>query len=202
MRRAENLIGIAVLLALVVGPLVLGLIGLHRARRASVGNVLVGARPWDWKLAIASAFLYALAFNLTFLIQELFLVIPKALTPGLRPILFHNNHTWSGENPLAKLFQGTGALAIFVTGLSCALLLKRTAGGSAAFKPCRACRRYRQPTQSNCVHVSRGDGTRIGGDPAHHSVPRTPQLGGGRRRAGGGHRGRDRLDASRGMGRQ
>jgi hypothetical protein len=55
--------------------------------------------------------LYTLAFNLTFFIQELFLVVPKALTPGLRPTLFHNNHLWQGEHPLASLFQGTGALA-------------------------------------------------------------------------------------------
>jgi hypothetical protein len=35
--------------------------------------------------AIGSTLLYTLAFNLTFFIQELFLVVPKALTPGLRP---------------------------------------------------------------------------------------------------------------------
>lgn len=124
MHYSENLIGIAVLLVLVVAPLLLGLVGVIRARRRSIGEVRALARPWNWKLTIASALLYALAFNLTFFIQELFLVIPKALTPGLRPILFHNNHTWAGENPLASLFQGTGAVAIFVTGLLCALLLK------------------------------------------------------------------------------
>jgi hypothetical protein len=69
--------------------------------------------------------LYALAFNLVFFIQEFFLVLPKALTPGLRPTLFHNNHTWSGDSPLSGLFQGTGALAIIVTGLACALILRR-----------------------------------------------------------------------------
>jgi hypothetical protein len=69
--------------------------------------------------------LYALAFNLIFFIQELFLVLPKALTPGLRPTLFHNNHTWTGQNPLASLFQGTGALAIIATGFVCLLLLRR-----------------------------------------------------------------------------
>ena len=133
MRHTENLIGIAVLLVLVVGPLLLGLVGLIRAHRTSVGEAWTAARPWNWKLTIASALLYALAFNLTFFIQELFLVIPKALTPGLRPILFHNNHTWAGENPLASLFQGTGALAILVTGLLCALLLKyRPARSNAA----------------------------------------------------------------------
>ena len=69
-----------------------------------------------WRQTIGSALLYTLAFNLTFFIQELFLVVPKVLTPGLRPTLYHNNHLWLGENPLARLFQGTGALAIFISG--------------------------------------------------------------------------------------
>jgi hypothetical protein len=34
----------------------------------------------------------------------------RRLAPGLRPTLFHNNHTWEGQHPLASLFQGTGAL--------------------------------------------------------------------------------------------
>src|SRR5882757_9007009 len=133
MHHAENLIGIAVLLVLVAWPLSLGLTGLIRARRTS-GEGSKLTRRWDWKLSIASALLYALAFNLTFLIQELFLVIPKAFTPGLLPILYHNNHTWAGENPLASLFQGTGALATFVTGLICALLLKHRPARSAGFR--------------------------------------------------------------------
>jgi hypothetical protein len=108
---------------LVVGPLALGLQGVSSRQRA-VG-VVARAPPWDWKLSITSALLYALAFNLIFFIQELFLVLPKALTPGLRPTLFHNNHTWTGVNPLASLFQGTGALAILVTGFICLLLLRR-----------------------------------------------------------------------------
>jgi len=78
----------------------------------------------SWRLPICSALLYTLAFNLTFFIQELFLVVPKALTPGLHPTLFHNNHTWDGDNPLASLFQGTGALAILISGSVCLLLLR------------------------------------------------------------------------------
>ncbi len=80
-------------------------------------------RP-TWRLPIASALLYTLAYNLTFFIQELFLVVPKALTPGLRPTLFHNNHTWQGDHPLASLFQGTGALAILISGIVCLLILR------------------------------------------------------------------------------
>ena len=76
------------------------------------------------RLAVSSGLLYALAFNLTFFVQELFLVLPKAATPGLRPTLFHNDHTWEGEHPLAALLQGTGALAIFLTGVGGALLLR------------------------------------------------------------------------------
>lgn len=77
-----------------------------------------------WRLPIASALLYTLAYNLTFFIQELFLVVPKALTPGLRPTLFHNNHIWQGDHPLASLFQGTGALAILISGIVCLLILR------------------------------------------------------------------------------
>jgi hypothetical protein len=69
------------------------------------------------KRVIASTLLCALAFNLTFFWQELWLVIPKALTPGLHPILYHNDHSWSGESPIVELLQGTGAIATLVSGL-------------------------------------------------------------------------------------
>jgi hypothetical protein len=78
----------------------------------------------SWRIAISSTLLYTLAFNLTFFIQELFLVVPKALTPGLRPTLFHNNHLWQGQHPLASLFQGTGALATVISAIVCLLLLR------------------------------------------------------------------------------
>jgi hypothetical protein len=129
-----KLIGVAVALVLVAGPLLLGLTGLVRARHVPAEAAPEPAMPWNWKLTINSALLYALAFNLTFFIQELFLVLPKALTPGLRPTLFHNNHSWEGENPLASLFQGTGALAIFLTGVACALFLRRGAGRSSTVR--------------------------------------------------------------------
>lgn len=77
-----------------------------------------------WRFAIASALLYTLAFNLTFFIQELFLVVPKAFVPALQPTLFHNNHLWLGHHPLENLFQGTGALATFISGVVCILLLR------------------------------------------------------------------------------
>lgn len=121
----EILIGAATLLVLMIGPLVLGVRGFNVARREPVVATPDPPPSWNWRLTIASALLYALAFNLIFFVQELFLVLPKALTPGLRPTLYHNNHRWEGENPLASLFQGAGALATFVTGLVCAYLLKR-----------------------------------------------------------------------------
>jgi hypothetical protein len=130
----KNLIAVAALLALVLGPLSLGVRGLNAARRTPDAAVADRTANWDWVLAITSALLYTLAFNLIFFIQELFLVLPKAFTPGLRPTLFHNNHRWEGENALASLFQGTGAVAIFVTGLICASLLKYRAGGSSSVR--------------------------------------------------------------------
>jgi hypothetical protein len=121
MYPGTKLLGLAVALGLVAGPLILGLLGLVASRRTPAESDMT----WNWRLTASSALLYTLAFNTTFFIQELFLVLPKALTPGLRPTLFHNNHTWQGDNPLVGLLQGTGALAIFLTGVSCALLLRR-----------------------------------------------------------------------------
>jgi hypothetical protein len=98
-----------------------------RERRTDHARGEPGA-SWDWRLSVASALLFAIAFNLTFFIQEFFLVLPKALVPGLHPTLFHNNHRWEGSNPLAHLFQGTGALATVVSCSICAVLLRRGRG--------------------------------------------------------------------------
>jgi len=89
---------------------------------------------WDWTPVIQSALLCAFAFDLIFFIQALFLVVPQALTPGLRPTLFHNNHHWTGENPLARLFQGTGALATLITAAACALWLRHRRPRSATMR--------------------------------------------------------------------
>lgn len=116
---------------LVAGPIMLGFVGLVVPRRARTEAEADLAVPWNWRLTLTSALLYTLAFNLVFFIQELSLVLAKAFTPGLRPTLFHNNHSWQGDNPLAALLQGTGALAIFLTGLLGALLLRRGTGRSS-----------------------------------------------------------------------
>ncbi|MET0892957.1 MAG: hypothetical protein ABWY01_05245 [Pseudoxanthomonas sp.] len=117
-------------LILVGVPSLLALMGIFRARTEPRAPAIA----WDWRLAILSALLYTVAFNLVFFVQELFLVLPKAFTPGLQPTLFHNNHLWQGEHPLASLFQGTGALATLLLGLLCLLLLQRDVRRSFAMR--------------------------------------------------------------------
>src|SRR5690349_4508720 len=121
MATATALLLVVSALAILVGPLALGLAGIVSARRTDAAPRVGGS----WRFAAASMLVYVFAFNLTFFIQELFLVLPKAFTPGLRPTLYHNNHGWKGTNPLAGLFQGTGALATLLVGLVCLWLLRR-----------------------------------------------------------------------------
>ena len=108
-------------LTLLAGPALLALSGWRAFSTRT--NAAAPAR-WQWAMVGISALLYTLAFNLTFFVQELFLVVPKALTPGLQPTLYHNNHLWNGSNPLASLFQGTGALATAIVGLACLIALR------------------------------------------------------------------------------
>ena len=122
------MITVAAMLVLIVGPLLPATAGWFRARTEPTTQTVA----WDTRLTLLSALLYTLAFNLVFFVQELFLVLPKAFTPGLQPTLFHNNHRWEGEHALASLFQGTGALATFVFGLVCLFLLRRGVGRAMA----------------------------------------------------------------------
>ena len=122
---AGSLIAVATALGVVAGPLCLAVAGRVRMRHESDS-----VTPFPWRLTFASTLAFALAFNLTFFIQELCLVLPKALTPGLHPTLFHNNHTWSGSHPLEDLFQGTGALATVISGALCWAFLARGRGRS------------------------------------------------------------------------
>jgi hypothetical protein len=114
----------AAALALVLTPLALILHGAIAARHHGSG-ARAPSRALAWRAAVASMLLCALAFNLVVLAQEIFLVVPKALTPGLQPTLYHNNHTWQGEHPLASLFQGTGAAATLLLAALCAWRLSR-----------------------------------------------------------------------------
>jgi hypothetical protein len=124
---AGSLIAVAAMLGVIIGPLLLSAAGWLRTR----GKSAPAAPPRPWRITLDSTLAFALAFNLTFFIQELFLVLPKALTPGLRPTLFHNNHTWSGSHPLEDLFQGTGALATSIASAVCWALLARGRDRSA-----------------------------------------------------------------------
>jgi len=135
--QQETAMGHGTAFSLILGfifgvPLLLGLAGWWRGRDGEMPDSPPPA--WDWRLLAQSSLLYTLAFNIIFFIQELFLVVPKALTPGLRPTLYHNNHNWEGDHPLERLFQGTGALAIFLTGLVCAWLVRRGAGRTPGWR--------------------------------------------------------------------
>lgn len=107
-----------VLIVLFAGPLLWGCYNLIRYRRTPAPKVSA-----NYIALINSGVLYALAFNLIFFLQELFLVLGKK-TLGLESILYHNNHTWTGEHKMVLLMQGSGALAIFFIGLICLALFQ------------------------------------------------------------------------------
>jgi hypothetical protein len=126
----EAALGLAVLF--LVAPLAWSCRQWWRGTGDTPSSVQHGA-PWDWRLTLKSTLAFVLAFNLVFFIQELFLVLPKALTPGLEPTLFHNNHNWRGHHPLEDLLQGTGALATVIAGaLFGGWLIRRTPKGDVA----------------------------------------------------------------------
>lgn len=126
---SATIIAIASACSLLLGPLAAGIAGWmrHRTEARPSSAPAIAGHP-----VIVSTLACTLAFNLTFFIQELFLVLPKALTPGLEPTLFHNNHAWTGSHPLAELFQGTGAAATLLSATLCAALLARGAGRTLA----------------------------------------------------------------------
>lgn len=120
---------ILIVAVLLIAPLAWALAGIPRMRAGAAGAGPVPA--WSWRIGAASTLLYTLAFNLAFFVQEVFLVVPKALTPGLRPTLYHNNHGWEGTHALAHLFQGTGALATLLMGVAAGWWLRRRDGDTA-----------------------------------------------------------------------
>lgn len=98
---------------LILGPIVLGILNLRQYRALSIPK-----QPPYYTALINSAVLYAIAFNVIFFLQELFLTLGKKAI-GLETTLYHNNHSWEGSSELASLMQGSGALAIFILGLIC-----------------------------------------------------------------------------------
>jgi hypothetical protein len=84
----------------------------------------MGTGRWGGRLILASALFCALAFNLVFFAQEFLLTLPKAFVPGVHVRLYHNNHNWTGNDPILPLLQGTGGLADLAMGLVFAFWLK------------------------------------------------------------------------------
>ena len=115
------LVGWASLFVIFGAPALVALAGMF-ARGLAAGP----AERWNWRLSINSGLLQVIAFCLIFLLQEIFLVLPKAFVPGLEPTLYHNNHTWRGDDPLASLFQGTGALVCLLTATGLLVWLRRS----------------------------------------------------------------------------
>ena len=101
-------------LLLLFGPIVLALWGYFKWKNVPIPG---GGEKWNTKyILINSSILYALAYNIIYFIQEVFLVLGKNWI-GLTSYLYHNNHTWVGEDPRDDLMQGVGALAIFILGI-------------------------------------------------------------------------------------
>ena len=88
------------ILFVVVGLLLPWMAALALRLRARGAEIFVGRM--GWQPIVHSMLAFVLAFNLTFFIQELFLVLPKSMAPGLTATLFHNNHDWTGSNPIAE----------------------------------------------------------------------------------------------------
>jgi hypothetical protein len=105
-------------------PLIWGIYGYLRTR-SEVKNDLPVNGPSPRFVIINSAVLYALAFNIIFFIQELFLALGKRWL-GLKATLYHNNHNWEGSHPMESLAQGYGAAAIFIVGLICLMIANST----------------------------------------------------------------------------
>ena len=110
--------------SLLLIPLIWGLYGFFKTRREEK-SILSIQETSPAFVIINSAVLYALAFNVIFFIQELFLALGKRWL-GLQATLYHNNHNWEGTHPMESLAQGYGAAAIFITGLICLFLANRT----------------------------------------------------------------------------
>lgn len=107
---------------LMIGPVFLALWGYFKWKKIAIHKP---DDKWDWRpTLINSSVLYALAYNVMYFIQELFLALGKKWI-GLKAYLYHNNHNWVGEDPRDDLMQGLGALVIFILGILLLILFFR-----------------------------------------------------------------------------
>lgn len=114
-------LSIAIPLVLLVAPAVLLLFGW----RAQQGRRGAAVPRVGFRRVAKSAFAFAIAYNIAFLVQELGLVVPKAFVPGLDPVLYHNNHNYTAADPIHALMQGGGFVALIIMALICSTLLQR-----------------------------------------------------------------------------
>jgi hypothetical protein len=115
MRNPGHLLPLLLLLI----PILWGIYGFIRSKGQAKNKI---SYP-GFALIFNSAILYALAFNIIFFIQELFLALGKRWL-GLKAVLYHNNHNWFGEHPMDDLAQGYGAVAIFITAIICLIIAR------------------------------------------------------------------------------
>jgi len=114
--------------SLVIVPIVWGIFNWYKNKGLATAEFAI-----KYPTIINSAVFFALAFNIIFFLQEVFLVLGKKAI-GLRSFLYHNNHTWEGEHPMASLMQGSGALAIFLIGLICWVIFQRIRNSGSIWK--------------------------------------------------------------------
>lgn len=104
---------------LLIGPIFLALWGFFKWKNVPINQ---GDKKWNvTSILINSSVLYALAYNVVYFIQELFLALGKKWI-GLKAYLYHNSHNWIGEDPRDDLMQGLGALVIFILGVMLLIL--------------------------------------------------------------------------------
>jgi hypothetical protein len=108
---------------LFIAPIAWGVYGYFKSRSVNNSLSTLPTKGSSWPLIINSAVLYALAFNLIFFIQELFLALGKRWL-GLKAYLYHNNHNWDGNHPMERLAQGYGAVAILIVGIICLFIAR------------------------------------------------------------------------------
>lgn len=112
------------ILLVILLPLIWGIYGYFKTKKEPRSSISLDKKT-SLNLIINMAVLYALAYNIIFFIQELFLALGKKWL-GLTAYLYNNNHDWDGSHSLTALAQGYGAVAIFIFGLIFFLLSTRT----------------------------------------------------------------------------